>query len=128
MENLPAYIRETLEVSAKRIYDLTEERDKARAQADRLREGLDNAEGRARALLRDLVTCYNQADKARAEADRLRKALEEIAYERRLYEDNEDWFVPKEDKDFLRPARAEQSRQQYRARKALDAEDGDGHV
>ena len=76
-------------------------------------------------LRRRMMQWRDRAEAAEAEADRLRKALEEIAYERRLYEDNEHWFVPKEDKDFLRPARAEQSRQQYRARKALDAEDGD---
>ena len=40
MENLPAYTRQSLEAYAKRIYDLTEERDKARAEADRLREAL----------------------------------------------------------------------------------------
>ena len=34
MENLPAYTRQSLEASAKRIYDLTEERDEALAEAD----------------------------------------------------------------------------------------------
>ena len=41
MENLPAYIRQSLEAYAKRIYDLTEERDEALAEAARLREAIE---------------------------------------------------------------------------------------
>ena len=97
---------------------LVAERDEARAEAARLREGLDNAEGRARALLRDLVTCYNQADKARAQADRLREALQP--------------FTKVESRDgaaycpwcsmFADGCTCEFGQ----ARAALDAEDGDG--